>query len=157
MHQYELRRRLTTCIQIWCDRMLVYFLFSILLLTIRTNSEMFPSVYIRKAYCQLQNYQWECISLFFLVLCRKLKIYRIDGVADDEMNWKRKKKKLCLPIHVWIASRKCSMLVVGGSSTCVPAIRSRMYFLFSVWRYFFYLLRFWFRLWKTNLFISKRM
>lgn len=87
-----------------------------------------------------------------------MKIYWIDAVADnDGKSNQEKKKKLCLPIHVWIASRKCTMFVVGGSSTSAPAIRSRMcifYFQFDDF-FFLHLLRF--RLWKTNLFISKRM
>lgn len=50
MHQYELRRLLTTCIQIWCDRTLVYFRRG-LAATANTNSKIFPSIHIWKAYC----------------------------------------------------------------------------------------------------------
>lgn len=154
MHQYELRRLLSTCIQIWCDRTLVYFHRG-LAATANTNFKIFPQIHIWKAYY---------VSSLIAELSEGMHFFsalsKNENLSNRRRRWRRndlKKKKLCLPIHVWIASRKCTMLVVGGSSTCVPARRTRMYFLFSVWRFFFHLLRFWFRLWKTNLFISKRM
>lgn len=97
--------------------------------------------------CQYDFYNFQSIharSKWRISLQRKMHFIRCIGREILSIRWrrwieeKRTKKKFCLPIHVWIASRKCTAFVAGGSSTWrALAKRSRLYFLFSVWRLFF--------------------